>query len=168
MAIRKRTILVVEDSDTMWYLYNDLLGDDYDLRRASDGRRAVHDVVRLKPDLIVLDWTLDDIRPWDEEAVQQPALLSTAKGAGHTINGLDILRAIKRSPLKSIPVIMLTGHRGLHEKLIGKLLRADRYLTKPLNQPAFLQAVHSFLPPPAAAHTVAGAFMPVWEKEANA
>ena len=147
MAARKPTILVVEDSDTMWFLYNDLLGDDYELRRAKDGRQAVHEVVRVKPDLIVLDWTLDDIRAWDEEheALSSPEI-SRAPGQ-KTISGLDVLRAVKRSPLKSTPIIMLTGHSGLHEKLLGKLLRADKYLTKPLDEQAFTRAVHSFLAP---------------------
>jgi len=147
LAARKPTILVVEDSDTMWFLYNDLLGDDYELRRAKDGRQAVHEVVRVKPDLIVLDWTLDDIRAWDEEheAISSP---ETPRAQGQkTISGLDVLRAVKRSPLKSTPIIMLTGHSGLHEKLIGKLLRADKYLTKPLDEQAFIRAVHAFLAP---------------------
>ena len=147
MAARKPTILIVEDSDTMWFLYNDLLGDDYELRRAKDGRQAVHEVVRVKPDLIVLDWTLDDIRAWDVEhgAIVAPG---AARPQGQkTISGLDVLRAVKRSPLKSTPVIMLTGHGGLHEKLLGKLLRADKYLTKPLDERAFIRAVHGFLPP---------------------
>jgi len=128
----------------MWFLYNDLLGENYQLQRAKDGREAVHLVVRGKPDLIILDWTLDDIKPWDEEAT---AVTSQRHGAQKTISGLDVLRTIKRSPLKTIPVIMLTGHSGLHEKLIGKLMRADKYLTKPLNEDAFVKAVHSFVPP---------------------
>jgi len=64
----KPKILIVEDSDTMWFLYNDLLAGEYDLQRATDGRQALLELVRMKPDVIILDWTLDDIRPWDEEA----------------------------------------------------------------------------------------------------
>jgi len=147
VAARKPTILIVEDSDTMWFLYNDLLGDDYELRRAKDGRQAVHEVVRVKPDLIVLDWTLDDIRAWDEEHLDAALETTQRSHAQKTISGLDVLRAVKRSPLKSTPVIMLTGHSGLHEKLIGKLMRADKYLTKPLDELAFVKAVRSFVPP---------------------
>lgn len=147
MRSRKPTILVVEDSDTMWFLYNDILGDDYDLRRANDGRQAVYDVVRVKPALVILDWTLEDVRAWDANA-HTPA---PRAGAQKSISGLDVLRTIKRSPLKSIPVIMLTGHTGLHEKLIGKLMRADKYLTKPLDPAALVKAIHSYLPPNSAA-----------------
>ena len=147
MPTRKHTILIVEDSDTMWFLYNDLLGDEYELRRARDGREAVHEVVRTKPDLIVLDWTLDDIRAWDEESDDAPNYTPARAHGLKAISGLDVLRAVKRSPLRSTPVIMLTGHSGIHEKIIGKLLRADKYLTKPLDEQALLKAVHSFLPP---------------------
>jgi chemotaxis family two-component system response regulator PixG len=148
MIACKQTILVVEDSDTMWFLYSDLLGEDYVLRRAKDGREALHHVVRSKPDLIILDWTLDDIRPWDEEARDADAARPSPGLAGSkTVSGLDILRTVKRSTLRNIPVIMLTGHGGFHEKLLGKILRADKYLTKPLNETAFLKAVHSFVPP---------------------
>jgi DNA-binding response OmpR family regulator len=146
MIACKQTILVVEDSDTMWFLYNDLLGEDYVLRRAKDGREALHQVVRSKPDLIILDWTLDDIRPWDDEAQDSAKPAPRADGQ-KTVSGLDILRTVKRSTLRTIPVIMLTGHGGLHEKLLGKILRADKYLTKPLNEVSFIKAVHSFVPP---------------------
>jgi DNA-binding response OmpR family regulator len=147
LATRKKTILVVEDSDTMWFIYNDLLGEDFELRRASDGRQAVHEVVRLRPDLVILDWTLDDIRGWDEESADAPAVLPSRQHAQKTISGLDVLRAVKRSPLKSIPVIMLTGHSGIHEKVIGKLFRADKYITKPLDEEAFVKVVHALLTP---------------------
>ncbi len=133
----------------MWFLYNDLLGEDYELRRAKDGREAVHEVVRIRPDLIVLDWTLDDIRAWDEESEAATVTAPSRNHAQKTISGLDVLRAVKRSPLKSIPVIMLTGHSGLHEKLIGRLFRADKYLTKPLDEDEFVKTVHSFLAPAA-------------------
>jgi DNA-binding response OmpR family regulator len=142
VPLRKPIILVVEDSDTMWFLYNDLLGDDYDLRRAKDGRQAVYDVVRVKPELIILDWTLEDVRAWNYPGSSSAPRITAQKG----ISGLDVLRAVKRSPLKSIPVIMLTGHTGLHEKLIGKLMRADKYLTKPLDPDALVKAIHSYLP----------------------
>ena len=49
MAIRQPQILIVEDSDTMFYLYQTLLGDEYELRRATDGRQALLELVRFKP-----------------------------------------------------------------------------------------------------------------------
>jgi len=149
----KPKILVVEDSDTMWFLYNDLLADEYELQRATDGRQALLELVRMKPDLIILDWTLDDIRPWDEEAgteatgtLRRPPATSEA-GGQKAVSGLEVLRVVKRTTFKATPVIMLTGHKGLHEKILGKLLRADKYLTKPLDELAFVKAVHTLLPP---------------------
>ena len=149
MAIRQPQILIVEDSDTMFYLYQTLLGDEYELRRATDGRQALLELVRVKPDLIVLDWTLDDIKPWDED---EPDTMATLRARGQkAISGLEVLRVVKRSTFKTTPVIMLTGHKGFHEKLLGKLLRADKYLTKPLDETAFVQTVHALVPPVSAA-----------------
>ena len=107
------------------------------------------ELVRVKPDLIVLDWTLDDIKPWDED---DPDTMATLRARGQkAISGLEVLRVVKRSTFKTTPVIMLTGHKGFHEKLLGKLLRADKYLTKPLDETAFVQTVHALVPPVSAA-----------------
>lgn len=151
--IYKPKILVVEDSDTMWYLYNDLLAEEYELQRATEGRQALLELVRIKPDLIILDWTLDDIRPWDDEDEGLARAATPAAGAGgqKAVSGLEVLRVVKRTTFKATPVIMLTGHKGLHEKILGKLLRADKYLTKPLDEDALIKAVHALCPPHPAA-----------------
>jgi len=157
----KPKILVVEDSDTMWFLYNDLLAGEYDLQRATDGRQALLELVRMKPDVIILDWTLDDIRPWDEEADTPTATTmratAPAPASQKAVSGLEVLRVVKRTTFKATPVIMLTGHKGLHEKILGKLLRADKYLTKPLDEMALVKAVHALCPPRPAPTDVASA-----------
>jgi DNA-binding response OmpR family regulator len=132
----------------MWYLYNDLLGEEYTLHRATNGRDALHHLVRVRPQLLILDWTLDDIRPWDEESGQASSARATQDAQGQkSVSGLEILRVVRKSSFKSVPIIMLTGHKGFHEKLIGKFFGADRYLTKPLNSEALVQAVHELAPP---------------------
>ncbi len=154
-TIYKPKVLVVEDSDTMWYLYNDLLAEEYELQRATEGRQALLELVRMKPDLIILDWTLDDIRPWDDEdedeGMARAATPAAGAGGQKAVSGLEVLRVVKRTTFKATPVIMLTGHKGLHEKILGKLLRADKYLTKPLDEEALIKAVHALCPPHPAA-----------------
>src|SRR5258708_18786612 len=118
MITGRRKILIVEDSDTMWGLYSDLLSDDYALLRASEGREALRHIVRSRPDLVLLDWTLDDIRPWDEEFTGR-SVPAIANDDGPVMSGLDVLRVIKGTEYRTIPVIMLTGRKGLHEKIIG-------------------------------------------------
>jgi DNA-binding response OmpR family regulator len=49
------------------------------------------------------------------------------------MDGLDVCAAIKRSPFRDTPVIMLTGRDGLLDKVRGKIVHADRYLTKPVD-----------------------------------
>jgi len=54
------------------------------LQRATEGRQALLELVRMKPDLIILDWTLDDIRPWDEEDEGLARAATPAAGAGRS------------------------------------------------------------------------------------
>jgi twitching motility two-component system response regulator PilG len=49
------------------------------------------------------------------------------------MDGLDVCAAIKRSPFRDTPVIMLTRRDGLIDKVRGKIAHADRYLTKPVD-----------------------------------
>jgi twitching motility two-component system response regulator PilG len=44
-----------------------------------------------------------------------------------------VCAAIKRSPFRDTPVIMLTSRDGLLDKVRGKMAHADRYLTKPVD-----------------------------------
>src|SRR5919201_2064780 len=116
-------LLIVEDSATIRYAYKRLLETDYDLVFAEDPLGALKQVATMRPDAIVLDINLKDRARGTP--VDQPV---------KKMDGLDVCAAIKRSPFKDTPVIMLTGRDGLIDKVRGKIVHADRYLTKPVDQ----------------------------------
>jgi twitching motility two-component system response regulator PilG len=115
-------VLIVEDSATIRYAYKRLLEADYDLAFAEDPLGALKQVATVRPDVVVLDVNLKD------RARGTPVDQSVKK-----MDGLDVCAAIKRSPFRDTPVIMLTSRDGLIDKVRGKMAHADRYLTKPVD-----------------------------------
>src|SRR5207248_8336032 len=115
-------VLIVEDSATIRYAYKRLLEADYDLAFAEDPLGALKQVATVRPDAVVLDINLKD------RARGTPADQPVKK-----MDGLDVCAAIKRSPFKDTPVIMLTAPDGLLEQMRRKSVHADRYLTKPVD-----------------------------------
>ncbi|PRX98072.1 response regulator transcription factor [Allonocardiopsis opalescens] len=70
-----------------------------------DGRSAIEETRRRRPDLLVLDLML-------------PA-----------VDGLDVCRVLRTE--QDIPIIMLTARAGEDDLLLGLALGADDYVTKP-------------------------------------
>jgi twitching motility two-component system response regulator PilG len=116
-------VLIVEDSATIRYAYKRLLEGEYDLVFAEDPLGALKQVATVRPDIVLLDINLKD------RARGVPSDQPVKK-----MDGLDVCAAIKRSPFKDTPVIMLTGRDGFIDKVRGKIAHADKYLTKPVDQ----------------------------------
>lgn len=127
-------VLVVEDSATIRYAYKLLLEGEYDLVFAEDPLGALKQVATVQPDAVLLDINLKDRARGVPE--DQPV---------KKMDGLDVCAAIKRSPFKDTPVIMLTGRDGLIDKVRGKIARADKYLTKPVHQDVLKCTLHDVL-----------------------
>ena len=108
----KRRILIVEDDFTlrsMLALLMQSLG--YEVFEEENGGTAVQKVIRLRPDLIMLDINLPGAR------------------------GTEICAAIKADTrVKDIPVLMMTGEfRETEDKVKGFKLGADDYVLKPVD-----------------------------------
>ena len=116
-------VLIVEDSATIRYAYKRLLQTEYDLVFAEDPLSALQQVATVHPDAVLLDINLKD------RARGVPTNQTVKK-----MDGLDVCAAIKRTPFKETPVIMLTGRDGIIDKVRGKIAHADKYLTKPVDQ----------------------------------
>ncbi len=108
-------VLIVEDSATIRYAYKLLLDNDYDVLFAED--------------------------PLSKDHSRELASGQTIK----KMDGLDVCAAIKRSPFKATPIIMVTSRDGLIDKMRGKFARADRYLTKPVDQNDLKRALNDVL-----------------------
>lgn len=133
------TILIVEDSATMRYAYSQALEEHYTLIFADNPLSALSEVAANRPDVVLLDINLRHARP--------SAQLQGDRGIIKHMDGLDVCAAIKRSPYKDIPVIMLTSRDGLIDKVRGKLARADCYLTKPVSHEALMAKIREMLSP---------------------
>ncbi|HUQ98461.1 MAG TPA: diguanylate cyclase [Gemmatimonadaceae bacterium] len=122
---RKKTyrILVVDDhEDNIELLRARLEARGYEVDSASDGQAALDQVVKVCPDLILLD-------------VMMPKM-----------DGIEVVRRLKANPdLPFIPVIMQTALDSTENKVEGLDAGADDYITKPINFAELEARVNSLL-----------------------
>ena len=63
------------------------------------------------------------------------------------LNGFQICRLLKFDErYRRIPIIMLTARTQPRDRLLGKEIGADEYVTKPFELPALLKMVARYLP----------------------
>ena len=92
---------------------------------AYDGEEAMSIARSERPDLILLD-------------IMLPKL-----------NGFQICRLLKSDEAyRAIPIIMLTARTQARDRLLGKEIGADEYITKPFELPDLLRVIARYLPPP--------------------
>lgn len=133
------TVLIVEDSATMRFAYSQALSETYALLFADNPLNALAEVAKHRPDVILLDVNLrQGARTYDS-----PEANKVVK----QMDGLDVCAAIKRSPFRDIPIIMLTGRDGFIDKMRGKLARADCYLIKPVTSEVLKERIREALSP---------------------
>lgn len=95
----------------------------YEVALLKDGFSAIAALQERKPDLILLD-------------VLMPKL-----------DGHDTCRIIKSSEeFQDIPIIMLSGLESPFDKVKGKMLGCDDYLTKPFKKDNLLNMIKKHLP----------------------
>ncbi len=116
--------LSVEDDDDQFMLLKVALKDlPLELRRASSGADAVVLLPEFRPELLILDVTLPDIRGWEV---------------------LDWLKA-NHTALMDTPVIVLTSHTEASHRVIGKLQEVAHYMNKPFAPDALCAKVKELL-----------------------
>jgi CheY-like chemotaxis protein len=116
------TILVIEDDDLQYEIYEDALSK-YDLVRVTNGTEAITQAARRAPDAIVLDHVL-------------------SKGE----LGLDFLPQLKHL-LPFVPIVVVSGALEVHQQLkaLQGPRRAHYVLTKPVDMHALRRAVKAAL-----------------------
>jgi DNA-binding response OmpR family regulator len=101
-------ILLVDDEPKVCDLIKAyLVKDGYDVIIAADGKTAIEQAQRHKPDLILLDLNLPEL------------------------DGLEVCRTIRKQ--SNVPIIMLTARDEETDKVVGLELGADDYVTKPFS-----------------------------------
>lgn len=124
MANDKPRVLIVDDTPDNLHLLAEMLGEDYEVRIATGGQRALELASRddLRPDLILLD-------------VMMPGM-----------SGFEVCRAIKESDAtRNIPIIFVTAKDGQENEARGLSLGAVDYITKPFHLAIVLARVRNHI-----------------------
>lgn len=123
VAQKQHTIACIDDSPSILNTINRYLqGQDVSVVMIDDPVKALVQIIRAKPDLILLDVGM----PW--------------------VDGYELCRLIrKNSRFKKTPVVMVTGNTGLIDRAKAKVSGATDYMTKPFTQPDLLNMVFRHL-----------------------
>ena len=117
-------VLVVEDDPELQRALKFLLTMEKFVPRVASNRNEILEALRAPPlpDVALLDVGLPDI------------------------SGFDVLARMRQHPqLKSIPVIMLTGHAQREDVMRGLAGGADGYITKPFDRDVLLTGIKAVL-----------------------
>ncbi|MBW4645301.1 MAG: response regulator [Goleter apudmare HA4340-LM2] len=113
------TIACIDDSQTVLNSINHFLDEStFSVVMINDPVKALMQILRSKPDLILLD-------------VEMPNL-----------DGYELCSLLRRhSNFKNTPIIMVTGRTGFIDRAKAKVVRSSGYLTKPFTQSELLKMV---------------------------
>jgi two-component system, chemotaxis family, response regulator PixG len=116
-------IVSVDDSPTVLREISRFLEhESFSVVTINDPVKAVMSIIRNKPDLILLDLNMDGI------------------------DGYELCKIIRNNSMfKKTPIIMVTGNKGLVDKVKARLVGASGYLTKPFTQADLLKIVFMHL-----------------------
>ena len=121
---KRYRVVCVDDSPSILKLIHSYLEeDDFSVFMINDPVRALMQVVRCQPDLVLLD-------------VEMPNL-----------DGYELCSLLRRHPaFKSVPIVMVTGNTGFIDRARAKLVGASGYLTKPFSRSELLKIIFRNLP----------------------
>jgi twitching motility two-component system response regulator PilG len=117
------TIACIDDSPTVLQAINSFLDDNsFSVVLISDPVKALMQIIRSKPDLILLDVTMPNL------------------------DGYELCSLLRKHPnFKHTPIIMVTGCTGFIDRAKAKLVGASGYLTKPFTQSDLIKMVFRHL-----------------------
>ena len=119
----KLQVACIDDSPTILDEMQRFLANDvYEITKIEDPLKAAPILLRLKPDLILMDISMPNINGYK--------LCSFFRGS---------------ASLKKVPIIMVSGRTGFIDKTRAKMVGATDYLTKPFSQTELLTVVNKHL-----------------------
>jgi putative two-component system response regulator len=123
LGLRRPTILVADDSPQNIEILSRVLGQDYRIKVATSGDKALAIAYSDEPpDLILLDIMMPDL-------------------SGH-----EVCRRIKANPdRRRIPIIFVTAMSTVEDESLGLSLGAVDYITKPISPPLVQARVRTHL-----------------------
>lgn len=127
MAAKQRILVIDDDEDFRASVGAILEHEGYEVATATSGREGLETIERIEPDLVIVDVMMDD--PSD---------------------GYGVTQAIKFQPrfqkFQGVPILMISSIQESPDDRFGgagevDMIRPDRYLTKPLDVPRFVNSV---------------------------
>ena len=108
----KSRLLIVDDEPTNIHILSNILSEDYEIRAANGGQRAIDAAISQSPDLILLDMMMPEI------------------------DGLEVCKRLKANEAtKDIPIIFVTSMSDPANEELGLQAGAVDYISKPVSPP---------------------------------
>ena len=122
-AAEKRILIVDDEPGILEYLEVILKKEGFQIETAADGQDALQKILKLRPDLIILDLKLPKIQ------------------------GLELLRILQANDAGHVPVYIITGNMSNRETelMIKQEPNVKGYYTKPVNAALLAMNIHSLL-----------------------
>lgn len=118
----KKVLLIDDERDMVQLLQIELEKEDYNVIYAYDGEEGFAKYLSERPDLIILDLAMPKM------------------------NGRQLCRKIRREEEdNTTPIVMLTAKSEESDRIIGKVVGAEKYITKPFEMQELLGAVQGLL-----------------------
>jgi twitching motility two-component system response regulator PilG len=116
-------VISVDDSPTILKEISRFLEDEnFSVVTINDPLKAVMSIIRHKPDLILLDLNMEGM------------------------DGYELCRIVRNNSIfKKTPIIMVTGNKGLVDRVKARFVGASGYLTKPFTRADLLKMVFTHL-----------------------
>ncbi len=110
-------IVCIDDSESMLSIISSYLGsEDFQVTLIQDSMKALMKITSIRPDLILLDIGMPNV------------------------DGYQLCTLIRKSSsLKDIPIVMVTGNKGIIDRARARIAGATDYLTKPFFQADLLK-----------------------------
>lgn len=116
----KKILAVDDDPELLEFLKETLVSAGFNVITAENGKTAIEQFKKERPDMALLDLMLPDM------------------------DGLEICKRIRSDPEYSkIPIIMLTARKTIEDKIQGLDQGADIYLPKPFESKELLAQIRS-------------------------
>jgi CheY-like chemotaxis protein len=121
-ANKRPTVLVVDDNPANLNLLHKLLKEQYRIKLANSGIKALQLATSAPPDMVLLDVMMSGM------------------------DGYEVCRQLKANPLtRAIPIIFITAKAETEDEVQGLALGAADYLTKPVIPSIVKARVHTQL-----------------------
>lgn len=118
-SVQISKIVCIDDNESMLSIIGSYLGtEDFEVTLIQDSMKALMKINSIRPDLILLDIGMPNV------------------------DGYKLCSLIRKAPsLRDIPIVMVTGNKGIINRARANLAGATDYLTKPFAQADLLKMV---------------------------